>query len=230
MHDFFQAVFSGEPPSLVIRPGGAGRSGVLDADAVRLAVLGAVQMGVRMSVTKAVQKAVTQGVRKATQKAAAMHTGRPDAKSNQALPVSPARLGILEGLGLLWHDHWEASHEIAQADEGDPDSDLLHAMLHRREGDFANSGYWSGQAGKHPCYPGIGKRIASLDPMDLRAGGLHVGAWSPTAFLAAVRKHANDKGGAAQASLALRRIQAEEFRGFAAYLLEARDDPEAIRK
>jgi hypothetical protein len=37
---------------------------------------------------------------------------------------------------------WETAHEAAQSLEGDADADWLHAILHKIEGDAANSRYW----------------------------------------------------------------------------------------
>src|SRR4051812_45518056 len=42
---------------------------------------------------------------------------------------------------LLWHDHFEAAHELAQ-DVENADGSLLHAILHRREPDYMNARYW----------------------------------------------------------------------------------------
>lgn len=42
---------------------------------------------------------------------------------------------------------WEQAHEIAQGGEGDPDHDLVHALLHWIEGDRFNSDYWYRRAG-----------------------------------------------------------------------------------
>jgi hypothetical protein len=44
----------------------------------------------------------------------------------------------------LWHDargDWERAHTIAQ-DIDDADGALVHAYLHRKEGDLSNAGYW----------------------------------------------------------------------------------------
>jgi hypothetical protein len=44
----------------------------------------------------------------------------------------------------LWHDakgDWDRAHSIAQ-DIDDADGALVHAYLHRQEGDLANAGYW----------------------------------------------------------------------------------------
>jgi hypothetical protein len=54
-------------------------------------------------------------------------------------------------LQALWWDakgDWKSAHECAQADEGDPSCDWVHAYLHRKEGDASNARYWYGQAGK----------------------------------------------------------------------------------
>lgn len=38
--------------------------------------------------------------------------------------------------------NWHKSHEIAQRDESDPLACWIHAVLHKIEGDVANSRYW----------------------------------------------------------------------------------------
>ena len=61
----------------------------------------------------------------------------------------PASLHL--ALQALWWDgkgDWNKAHECAQADEGDPSCDWVHAYLHRKEGDASNARYWYGQAGQ----------------------------------------------------------------------------------
>lgn len=44
----------------------------------------------------------------------------------------------------LWYDargDWEHAHSIAQ-DVDNADGALVHAYLHRKEGDLVNAGYW----------------------------------------------------------------------------------------
>jgi len=44
----------------------------------------------------------------------------------------------------LWHDargDWDRAHTIAQDIDDEPGS-LVHAYLHRKEGDLGNAGYW----------------------------------------------------------------------------------------
>ncbi len=54
---------------------------------------------------------------------------------------------ILRGLHADYWGDWEGAHEIAQAREGHPDYDRLHAYLHRKEGDAFNARYWYNRCG-----------------------------------------------------------------------------------
>jgi hypothetical protein len=203
MDALHESILCGDPPSLVLPAQdlpGHGPHGGKPAAGARAGLMGPGEIG------------------KAVAALAKRLPARPD----------PDRLRVLEGLALLWHDHWDAAHEIAQSREGDPDHDLLHAMLHRREGDFANAGYWFGMAGKHPCYPLIARRLSSAAGPG--AAGLQEGGWSAKAFLAAVRAsmEGSEEGAgggrrptssASPSGSSLVLAQAEEFRAFAAYLM-----------
>ena len=127
---------------------------------------------------------------------------------------------VLAGLALLWHDHWEQAHDAAQSHEGETDHDLLHAILHRRETDYGNAGYWFGQAGEHPSYLILAERLSVLPlPPDLRAQLLPGGVWSAAAFNSEVRKRAREDSPEAETLIM---IQAEEFRAFAYSLFAPR--------
>ncbi|HZV69272.1 MAG TPA: hypothetical protein VFG10_06990 [Saprospiraceae bacterium] len=57
--------------------------------------------------------------------------------------------GLTPFLLALWYDakgDWESSHNIAQ-DINTKDGALIHAYLHRKEGDIWNADYWYGRAG-----------------------------------------------------------------------------------
>ncbi|ORX38196.1 hypothetical protein BD324DRAFT_619926 [Kockovaella imperatae] len=62
----------------------------------------------------------------------------------------------------LANDDIHHCHEIAQANEGDPTANLLHATLHRREGDYWNSKYWLSRT-SHPLLPDISAAKAFVD-------------------------------------------------------------------
>ena len=138
-----------------------------------------------------------------------------------AIPISgkrnEARLDVARGLLLLWHDHWDAAHKVAQRDEGEPDHDHLHAIAHRRESDFGNAGYWVRGAGEHASYPLIASRIAPLlANHPLREKLLPDGEWDPLAFVKVV-----DKGRGGSDEALLRAIQAEEIIAYYEWLTGA---------
>lgn len=59
----------------------------------------------------------------------------------------PAGLNPL--LNSLWHDangNWHKAHEIVQ-NISSVDGNLIHAFLHRKEGDLWNANYWYRKAG-----------------------------------------------------------------------------------
>jgi hypothetical protein len=49
---------------------------------------------------------------------------------------------LLHALEASENGDWETAHNIAQSKEGTPDYDILHAFLHRAEGDEFNARYW----------------------------------------------------------------------------------------
>lgn len=48
---------------------------------------------------------------------------------------------------------WDRAHRLAQANEGEPAFDQLHALLHRIENDTTNAAYWYRRAGE-PVFDG----------------------------------------------------------------------------
>jgi hypothetical protein len=98
-------------------------------------------------------------------------------------------LSVATGILFLWHDHWDKAHEVAQADEGEPDHDFLHGIVHRREGDLSNANYWFRSAGSHPCFPSIAARVQPhVGSHPLGAKLLRDGTWNPAGFVEAVRQ------------------------------------------
>ena len=86
-----------------------------------------------------------------------------DFKSSLAQPAPPAGLSL--PLRALWWDakgDWAKAHECCQADEEDPDSQWVHAYLHRKEGDQSNAGYWYGRCGRPPSKATLEQEWASI--------------------------------------------------------------------
>lgn len=73
----------------------------------------------------------------------------------QASEASPEIKAAL----LLLLDELDLSHGISQGISSATGS-FLHAMMHRREGDFSNAHYWLRRAGRHPF---LG-RLPGFDP------------------------------------------------------------------
>lgn len=55
---------------------------------------------------------------------------------------------LLRAIELALAGQWDAAHEIVQQYEGDTTASWIHAVLHKMEGDLANSGYWYRRAGR----------------------------------------------------------------------------------
>lgn len=73
------------------------------------------------------------------------------AEFERSLEAAQPPASVHLALQALWWDgkgDWNKAHECAQADDGDPSCDWVHAYLHRKEGDASNARYWYGQAGK----------------------------------------------------------------------------------
>ena len=89
------------------------------------------------------------------------------------------------GVWLL-HDCLDESHIISQSIDTTSGS-FLHAIMHRREGDFSNAKYWFRNVGHHPVFAELGERATKLAAKrneELLAQKLvATGDWDPFAFV-----------------------------------------------
>jgi len=146
-----------------------------------------------------------------------------NARLNAWLPQSKlpsARQQVVRALLLLWHDHLEASHQIAQGVEN-AEGSFVHALMHRREPDGWNSKYWWRRVGDHPAFAEISRRVAAqlstVGDHPLRAQLVPGDEWHPAAFVDACEA-AWEQRDTARIRL-LRQLQQLEAEALLEYLL-----------
>lgn len=90
----------------------------------------------------------------------------------------------------LWNDDLDRAHRIAQAIPT-ATGGYWHGIMHRREGDFGNAGYWFRYVGAHPAFPAVldaARQAAARFPGGRLAARLAgAGGWDPFAFVDACR-------------------------------------------
>jgi hypothetical protein len=64
------------------------------------------------------------------------------------LPAPLAALWHLQKGGYALGPDWETAHALCQQNEGDPDHDVVHGLVHLIEGDQSNAAYWYRRAGR----------------------------------------------------------------------------------
>ena len=81
----------------------------------------------------------------------ALGPGTPDEALRARIKAACAGLPPACAAGLwLRFDFLDESHRVSQEDEGNPERDFWHAVMHRREPDAFNSKYWWRRVGAHP--------------------------------------------------------------------------------
>ena len=55
---------------------------------------------------------------------------------------------LVQAVELALANDWDAAHNLVQQYESDSNASWIHAVLHKLEGDHANSRYWYRRAGR----------------------------------------------------------------------------------
>jgi hypothetical protein len=95
--------------------------------------------------------------------------------------------GMSLALQTLWWDakgDWDRAHQCAQQDEGTTGS-IVHAYLHRKEGDMRNAGGWYSRAGREPATDSLEEEWRSLADEMLSVAAIEGARAAMDGFMAA---------------------------------------------
>ncbi len=82
---------------------------------------------------------------------------------------------------LIWNDCEDEAHSLAQ-NIPIAEGSYFHAIIHRREPDIWNSGYWFKRTGDHPVYSLIYDYVAEYSSDKLKRILLLKNKWDPEVF------------------------------------------------
>jgi hypothetical protein len=91
---------------------------------------------------------------------------------------------------LIWNDCEDEAHSLAQ-NITIPEGSYLHAIIHRREPDIWNSGYWFKKVGNHPVYSLVYDFVSQNYTEEIKDMILIGDEWDPEIFNKLVEKAQN---------------------------------------
>jgi hypothetical protein len=137
----------------------------------------------KMNVADAYTQLVVKGAGNA-EAHAALKTLSPDSVLSQSPANRDEAAALFSGL-YLWHDCLDESHKLSQQLHTVSGS-FWHAIMHRREGDFANSQYWYARCENHPILPTLAaaaSEVINPFPADTRTLKITARGWNSDAFV-----------------------------------------------